>query len=166
MRQGQKQPDEQVKPGEGEIMLPETKWRQFGLPNMEVKGIVVHNTNAPNMTAKDLLKYMSETNTSKGAHYFVDEEKTVQAMPEDWSCFNTGQGYDFGNTSCISIEICTKGYEKAEERAVKLIKKLLKKYHLTTDDIYFHRDLDRTVNCPAQTLKKYGTKNEFIRRNF
>ena len=147
-------------------MLPEAKWRQYGRPNMTVKGIVVHNTNTPNKTAKDLEKWMNDTSTSRGTHFFVDAKDVVQVMPTDWSCFNTGQGYDFGNTSCISIEICTKGYEKAEERAVKLIMKLLKKYHLTTDDIYFHRDFDRTVNCPAQTLKKYGTKNEFIRRNF
>lgn len=136
---------------------------------MTVKGIVIHNTNTPNKTAKDLEKWMKETNTAKGTHFFVDED-IVQVMPLTWSVWNTGKGMDFGNLNCISIEICSdlnsENYLRNEQNAVELIKKLMEEHDLTTDDIYFHRDFDQTVNCPADILKRYKDKKTFIRRYF
>lgn len=150
----------------GSSMLPEEKWRQYGRPNMEVKGIVIHNTNVQK-TAKELAKWMEQTQSSRGTHYFVDDKSTIQVMPLDWSVFNTGRGNDLGNTACISIEICSNlsdlKYLKGQERAVKLIKKLMKQYDLSIEDIYFHRDFQPNANCPAQILKIYGDKNNFIR---
>ena len=145
------------------MMLPESKWKQFGRPNMEAKGIVIHNTNI-NRSAKECEQMMSESTDSKGTHFFVDSE-VIQMMPTSWSVWNTGKGLDFGNLNCIAIEICSnlnsEIYLQNEQNAVKLIKELMEKYGLTTDDIYFHRDFDNTVNCPAQILKRY-TRNQFI----
>lgn len=147
-------------------MLPESKWRQFGLPNATIKGIVIHNTNNQNKSAEELEKWLCETNLSTGCHYLVDHKEVRQVMPVDWSVFNTGMGLDFGNTSCLAIEICSnpsnKLYEEGERKAIQLIKQLMAEFNLTKDDIYFHRDFNPNVNCPAQILKRYKTKKDFL----
>ena len=150
------------------MMLPESKWKQFGRPNMIPKGIVIHNTNI-NRSAKECEQMMSEATDSKGTHFFVGDE-VIQMMPLSWSVWNTGKGLDFGNLNCIAIEICSNlnsdMYLQNERNAVELIKKLMKEYGLTTDDLYFHRDFNKDVNCPADILRIYKTKQEFIRRHF
>ena len=147
------------------MMLPEAKFRQYGLPMDKPKGIVIHNTNTP-LSAQKCAEWMTNSKTSRGAHYFVDADEVIQMLPLDWSCFNTGKGMDFGNTQCISIEICTdpseRRYEQGERRAIDLIKRLMKEYCIDLTGIYFHRDFNSSVNCPAQILKKYGTKQNFL----
>lgn len=142
------------------------KLAQFGVPMNEVKGIVIHNTNSTK-SARELASIMEKSTDSRATHYFVDDKCVMQMLPLNWSAFNTGKGFDLGNTQCISIEICsllsTDAYLKAQDRAVQLIKKLMKEFNLTTEDIYFHRDFDSTVNCPAQILRIYGTKANFIK---
>lgn len=148
-------------------MIPESKWKQYGLPNADIKGIVIHNTNNQLWSAKRLEKWLIEENkTSASAHFIVDAEDTIQVMPLDWSVWNTGMGMDFGNLHCISIEIVShpsnKDYESAERRAIDLINYLMEKYNFTKSDIYFHRDFNPNVNCPAQVLKRYKTKQNFL----
>lgn len=148
-------------------MLPEEKWKQFGLPNAQISGIVIHNTNNQSKSAVELEKWMMNTNESRGTHYLIDKNETRQVMPLDWSVFNTGMGLDFGNLHCISIEIVSHAAEKdclkAEQRALKLIRKLMKQFSLTEDDIYFHRDFQPNVNCPAQIIRRYGNKQNFLK---
>lgn len=147
-------------------MLPESKWKQYGLPGATIKGIVIHNTNNQNKSAEALETWLMENRTSQGCHYLVDKKEVRQVMPLDWSVFNTGMGLDFGNLHCISIEIISHQSEadclKAEQRALKLIRKLMKQFSLTEDDIYFHRDFQPNVNCPAQIIRRYGTKQNFL----
>lgn len=145
-------------------MIPESKWRQFGLPNLKVKGIVIHNTNS-NLSAEQLEEWMLNTKSSKATHFFVDYKEVRQVMPLDWSVWNTGMGMDFGNTHCISIEICSnpsnKLYEQGQSKAIDLIRELMSRYNLTEDNIYFHRDFQPNTNCPAQILTRY-TKAQFL----
>lgn len=148
-------------------MLSENKWKQYGLPNSKIKGIVIHNTNNQFMSASELKDWLeNECRYNSGCHYLVDYKDIIQVLPDDWSCYNVGNGMSFGNTDCISIEICSnpnnKLYLEGEQKAIKLIKKLMKKYHLTKDDIYFHREFQRNINCPAQILKIYGSKANFL----
>ena len=149
------------------MILPESKYRQFGTPNMKVRGLVIHNTNTPQNARKTAL-WIKQTDTSKGCHFIVDADEIIQVMPLDWSAFNTGMGMDFGNTQCISIEICTDPsearYEQGERKAIDLIKKLMKEYSLDLTQVYFHRDFNQNVNCPAQILRRYGTKQNFLRK--
>lgn len=146
-------------------MLPESKWKQYGLPDAEIKGIVIHNTNS-NKSAEELETWLRTAKTSQSAHFIVDHKEARQLLPLTWSSFNTGMGMDFGNTSCISIEICsnpnTEKYLQGQNRAIKLIKELMEEFHLTLEDIYFHRDFQPNVNCPAQILHLYGTKQNFL----
>lgn len=148
-------------------MIPETKWKQYGLPDAQIKGIVIHNTNNQLWSARRLEKWLIEENkTSASAHFIVDAEDTIQVMPLDWSVWNTGMGMDFGNLHCISIEICSHPseqiYLQGERRAIQLIKELMIQFNLTEKDIYFHRDFNPNVNCPAQILKRYGNKQNFL----
>ena len=149
-------------------MIPESKWKQYGLPDAEIKGIVIHNTNNQLWNAKRLEKWLTDENkTSAACHFLVDKYEVIQVMPLSWSVWNTGMGYDFGNLYCISIEVVShpseKQYEQAEQRAIELIRNLMKEFDLTEKDIYFHRDFNPTVNCPAQILKLYGNKQNFLK---
>ena len=147
-------------------MMPKEKWKQFGLPNAEIKGIVIHNTNNQKASAKNLERWLLTSKSSAACHFLVDAEDTIQVMPLNWSVWNTGMGMDFGNLHCISIEICShpseRKYLQGERRAIQLIKELMKQFNLTEKDIYFHRDFNPSVNCPAQILRRYGNKQNFL----
>lgn len=147
-------------------MISESKWRQYGLPNMVVKGIVIHNTNNQGASAEDLERWLENNDTSQGCHFLVDHKEIRQVMPLDWSVFNTGMGMDFGNLNCISVEVVSnpsnKKYLEGQSKAIDLIKLLMTRFNLTINDIYFHRDFQPNINCPAQILKLYKTKDNFL----
>lgn len=147
-------------------MLSEAKRRQYGHPDAKMRGIIIHNTNNQGKTAKELEEWMETSKSSTGAHFFVDHNEVRQVMPLDWSVYNVGNGLAFGNTDCIAIEICSNPsnalYLQGQSKAIDLIKELMKKYDLTLNDIYFHRDFQPNVNCPAQILKRYGSKRNFL----
>lgn len=147
-------------------MISESKWKQFGLPNADIKGIVIHNTNNQRASAADLEKWMIENDTSQGTHFIVDHTEVRQVMPLDWSAWNTGMGYDFGNLHCISVEICSNPnnslYLQGQSKAIDLIESLMHDFNLTKKDLYLHRDFNPYVNCPSQILKLYGNKSNFL----
>lgn len=148
-------------------MISKKKWAQFGHAGNKKTGIVIHNTNNPAMSAEDLEKWLNEDcRTSQGCHYFVDHKEVREVMPLSWSVYNVGNGIAYGNTDCIAIEICSnlndKLYLEGQAKAVALIKDLMKKYNIPMERIYFHRDFQRNVNCPAQILRLYGNKSSFL----
>lgn len=148
-------------------MLPKSKWAQFGSPGNKVRGIVVHNTNNQGMSAKDLEKWLkTDCKTSQGCHYLVDHNDVIKVMPFSWSVYNVGNGLAFGNTDCIAVEICSNPsetlYLAGQDKAIDLIIDLMGKYGLTSRDIYFHRDFQHNINCPAQILRIYGNKQNFL----
>lgn len=152
-------------------MISESKWMQYGLPNAEIKGIVIHNTNNQSWSAERLEKWLEEENkTSQGCHFLVDHTEVRQVMPLDWSVWNTGMGMDFGNLHCIAIEICSnpssEKYLAGQEKAIDLIETLMNRFNLTINNIYFHRDFQPNINCPAQILRIYGSKQNFIEKEF
>lgn len=138
--------------------------------DLEVKGITIHNTGTTD-SAKELVQKMEEAKQLYLCHYVVDEEESIQTTSEDKVAYHTGKGYDFGNRFTLAIEICRSQsdfslYIRAQENAIKLIKKLMTKYNLTTSDIYFHNDFNRNTYCPHKILDYYGSKKEFIRKEF
>ena len=147
-------------------MLPESKWRQFGLPDATIEGIVIHNTNSTKSASQLEEMMLNDESSSRGTHFFVDDQEVVQVMPTDWSVWNTGMGYDFGNLHCIAIEIVSslsdRKYLEGQSRAIELIEQLMEQFHLKKKDIYFHRDFQPNINCPAQILKLYGNKANFL----
>lgn len=147
-------------------MLPKSKYRQYGVPGNQLKAIVIHNTNSTK-SAKQLEGWLKNENKgSNGCHFLVDWDEARKVMPLTWSVFSCGNGMAFGNLDTISVEICTHIsstlYDKAEQRGIELIRELMQKYDIPKEQIYFHRDFQSNVNCPAQILKKYGSKQNFL----
>lgn len=149
------------------------KLKQYGISRdlSDIKCIVIHNTSNYQMSARQLLKWIEKENkTSQSCHFLVDDKNVIKVMPLDYVAWNTGVAYDVGNMNGIAIEICScmnhEQYLLAEQRAIKLIKKLLKEYHLTKDDIFFHRDFCKDIYCPANILSIYGNKKNFINKYF
>ena len=149
-------------------MLPSNKFNQYGFPRTEadIKGITIHETGSE-LSARELEQYLSEEcKTSQGTHYFVDDKDIVQVMPDDWAVFHSGKGYDYGNRYTIAIEICSnindEKYKAAEDRAISLIYNLQKKYHISTDMIFFHQDWDERKFCPKTIINNYGTAKNFV----
>ena len=128
------------------------------------QGITIHNT-GNNLSAKKnsrKIKY----NEWNGYHYLVDDIEIIQLSEDFEIVHHTGKGFDAGNTNTISIAIClstSNKYIKAEEKAIILIKKLMIKYDLNFNDIYFHCDWNTTTYCPHRILDNF-TKKEWIER--
>lgn len=154
-------------------MLDKNKWLQYGHEREkgieDIKGIVIHNTNSE-LSARQLFNYLNEKcKTSQGCSYIVDYNDVIQVVSDDFAVYSCGKGDDYSTKHLIAIEICSNNddnlYLKGQEKAIKLIKKLMKKYNLTTKDIYFHCDFDN-VHCPTNILNMYGNKKNFIRKEF
>lgn len=133
---------------------------------MIVKGITIHNTGSE-LSAKEIYKLLQDDMTLNICHYLVDEKEVINVLSEDKEAHHTGRGYDYGNRFTLAIEICRSTcedelYARAEKNAVKLIKKLMKKYKLSKDDLYFHMDFNVNTRCPHKILEKYETKERFI----
>lgn len=147
-----------------------TNKEQFGFEGLDVQGITIHNT-GNEFSAQENYDMCSKSKGNKATHYFIDENKTIEFMPLDWCVYHTGMAIDWACKHTIAIEICNslneeEKYLQAEKRAVRLIKKLMKDYNLTTSDIYFHKDFNTKTYCPDRLLEIYGNKKEFIRRYF
>lgn len=150
-------------------MLPESKWNQFGFPRTEndIKCIVIHNTGNTYQSAKQLAKWFEEEcRTSQGCTYLVDHEEVIQLLPDEWAVYNTGKGKDYACQYGIAIEICDnlndELYQEGEDRAVELIKDLMKRYNILTDDVFFHKDFNPTTYCPHIMLDRYGCSQSFV----
>lgn len=134
---------------------------------MEVKGITIHNT-GNSLSAEDIYNYLKLNGKCSLCHFLVDETRVINCHPINKEAFHTGKGYDYGNMHTIAIEICRSQsnlnlYIRAETRAVKLIKGLMKQYHLNKNCLYFHRDFDPSCFCPHRILEIYGNKKNFIK---
>lgn len=132
---------------------------------MEVKGITIHNINN-DLSAKENYDDFLKSGTLNLCHYLIDENEVINCYPENQEAYHTGKGYDFGNLFTIAVEICRSRsdldtYLQAQDNAIKKIKELMEKYHLTKDDIYFHSDFN-SVRCPHRIYEIYKTKGDFI----
>ena len=137
---------------------------------MKVKGITIHNT-GNDLSAQDQYKILVQNKKTNLCHYLIDENEIINTLSEDMEASHTGAGYDYGNRFTIAIEICRsrsdeETYLKAQKKAIDFIKKLLKKYKLTNEDIYFHKDFSYTTYCPHRILDIYKTKEVFINGSF
>lgn len=132
---------------------------------MIVKGITIHNT-SNDKSAKEMYEYLVSIHKLNLCHYLIDEKEIKQTLDEDIEASHTGKGYDFGNRFTIAVEICRsrsdeETYLKAEKKAVRFIKKLMKKYKLSNDDLYFHNDFDYFNDCPHRIMQIYKNKEGF-----
>ena len=135
----------------------------------KLKGITVHNTDWINVNpattpAEQYTRACVNGNlNSVRVTYYVDDKCIWQNLPDDWQSWHAADGNGDGNTATISIECIMKSTNdptslKSRENCAKLVAYLLKKYDLTTNDVYTHtywlhvRDKD--------SISKTSTKDE------
>lgn len=149
-------------------MLPDEKLKQYGFARTEedVKCIILHNTSS-SLSAEELYQYLSENKeTTQGCHYLVDHNEVIQVMPHNWGCYNCGQAKDYSAKYGIAIEICSNIeddlYLAGQDKAIELIKQLMKNYSIAKSEIYFHNDFNKKSYCPSDIIRIYGTKKKFL----
>lgn len=133
---------------------------------MKIRGITIHNT-GNELSAKEMYDVLVQEKRMNLCHFIIDEKEVINSYPVEYEASHTGKGYDFGNKYTLAIEIARSRseeelYLKAQTKAVAFIKKLMKKYKLTTNDIYFHIDFNPQTYCPHRILDIYKTKEDFI----
>lgn len=149
-------------------MIKKEKYKQYGTLGLKPIAITIHNTSSE-LSAKELFEYLnSKCDTSQGCHYIVDHTDVIQVMPLNYKVWHTGKGNDWAFNYSIAIEICSNvdndKYIKGQNKAIKLIKKLQKEYGISNDMLFFHQDFNNHTYCPADILNKYGSKQNFIKK--
>lgn len=152
-------------------MINKNKWQQYGKEGLIPTCITIHNTNNYEMKAKEYINYYeNECFSFNACHYIVDYEGIVGIMPTNWKVWHTGKGNDYAFNHSLAIEICNNLdddlYLKGQDIAIKLIKELMKKFNMSKDDIYFHKDWNDSTYCPNAILDLYGNKKNFIEKFF
>lgn len=136
-----------------------TKGRREG-----IKFIVVHYTANDGDTAKGNCNYFVKSGRNASAHYFVDENNVYQSVADSDTAWSVGaSNYVHSvcrNNNSISVEMCSKkdligNYfieEKTVSNAVELVKELMKKHHVTIDNVLRHYDVTGK-KCPEPFVR-------------
>lgn len=134
-----------------------------------VKGIIIHWTANPGATAEGHKQYFGNGAGGRyaSAHIFVDNKEAICIIPlnevayaanetghSKIAKFNGNYGYTNGNANgcTISVEMCVEKNgtisKTVEEKTVKVVAELCKKYGLTQNDVYRHYDITGK-SCPT-----------------
>lgn len=138
-----------------------------------IKYIVVHYTANRTDTAYNNTKYFKSVNRNSSAHYFVDDNNIYQCVLDkdiSWHCGGSKQSNNGGsfygkctNQNSIGIEMCCTNYnvsERTENNTIELIKKLMKKYNISVNNVIRHFDVVGK-NCPAPMVQDQARWNRF-----
>ena len=130
--------------------------------NENIKFIILHYVGAVS-TAKNNAEYFYDKYRGASAHYFVDDKEIWQVVEDNdasWAIGADKYYTDARNSNSISVEMCcytmTNGNinvaKEVEEKALELVKMLMKKYNVDIDHVIRHYDATRK-NCPAPFVK-------------
>ena len=130
--------------------------------NENIKFIILHYVGAVS-TAKNNADYFYSAYRGASAHYFVDYKEIWQVVEDNdasWAIGADKYYTDARNSNSISVEMCcytmTNGNinvaKEVEEKALELVKTLMKKYNIDVDHVIRHYDATRK-NCPAPFVK-------------
>lgn len=130
--------------------------------NENIKFIILHYVGAVS-TAKNNAEYFYDKYRGASAHYFVDDKEIWQVVEDNdasWAIGADKYYTDARNSNSISVEMCcytmTNGNinvaKEVEEKAVELVKMLMKKYNIDVNHVIRHYDATRK-NCPAPFVK-------------
>lgn len=132
------------------------------LNRSKIDWIILHYVGAVS-TAKNNAEYFYDKYRGASAHYFVDYKEIWQVVEDNdasWAIGADKYYTDARNSNSISVEMCcytmTNGNinvaKEVEEKAVELVKMLMKKYNIDVDHVIRHYDATRK-NCPAPFVK-------------
>jgi N-acetylmuramoyl-L-alanine amidase CwlA len=133
----------------------------------KVKGIVVHWTASPQGRNKGVWNYFENRKNGKGgygsAHYIVDLDGTIwNCIPTNEMAFHVGSSTytskaksklgSYPNNCTIGIEFCIvndrgKMNKSTWNEGAKLVAYLLKKFDLSTNDIWLHQEVVGWKDC-------------------
>lgn len=128
----------------------------------QIKFVILHYVGAVS-TAKNNAEYFYSTYRGASAHYFVDDKEIWQVVEDNDAAWAIGANKyytDARNSNSISVEMCCYYMQngninvakEVEEKAVELVKMLMKKYNIDVDHVIRHYDATRK-NCPAPFVK-------------
>ena len=139
----------------------------------EIKFIILHYVGAVS-TAKNNAEYFYDKYRGASAHYFIDDNEIWQVVEDNDASWAIGANkYYTGarNSNSISVEMCCYIMKNGninvtagvEEKAVELVKMLMKKYNIDVDHVIRHYDATRK-NCPAPFVKDEERWNNFKKK--
>lgn len=120
--------------------------------------ITIHNTGCPNVPADNFRRGCLDITQDKEVswHYTVDEKEVIQHVPDDEVAWHAGD--KVGNRCSIGIEVCER--DGSENKAVELVKFLMKKYNIPIDKVVTHKSWSGK-QCPRLILPHW---DEFVER--
>lgn len=145
--------------------IPSNTQKRPGIER-QIKYIVIHNTANAKSSAQNERDYLVNENnmSSTSFHIVVDDHEIIEAIPVTEVAFHAGNRE--GNQKGIGIEICESGnYGKAETNAAKLTAYLMKKYHLSIEDVKTHQDFSGK-ECPRKILDHWDTFIADVEKNY
>ena len=141
--------------------------------NEDIKFIILHYVGAVS-TAKNNAEYFYDKYRGASAHYFVDDKEIWQVVEDNDAAWAIGANKyytDARNSNSISVEMCCyymkngniNVAKEVEEKAVELVKMLMKKYNIDVDHVIRHYDATRK-NCPAPFVSDQERWNNFKKK--
>ena len=139
----------------------------------QIKFIILHYVGAVS-TAKNNAEYFYDKYRGASAHYFVDDKEIWQVVEDNDAAWPIGANKyytDARNSNSISVEMCCyymkngniNVAKEVEEKAVELVKMLMKKYNIDVDHVIRHYDATRK-NCPAPFVSDTERWNNFKKK--
>lgn len=135
---------------------------------LKLKGVVVHSTANPASGADAIANrnYFNTCPRACSAHYIVDDKTIINCVPEDEIAYHVGatkytsigqaliENNHSPNFFLVGIEMCVNSdgnFSITREKAIKLLSRLLSKYHFSINDLYRHYDITGK-DCPKMLL--------------
>ena len=132
-----------------------------------VNGIVIHYTANPGSTAKNNRNYFENLRytktTSVSSHFIIGlDGEIIQCIPLNEIAYASNNR----NRDTISIECCHldesgKFNEETYNSLVKLVRALMKTYHLQSQDVIRHYDVTGKI-CPKYFVEHEDQWKEFL----
>ncbi len=121
------------------------------------KFIVVHDTGNSSKGADAIahFRYFDGGYRGASAHYFVDDKRVVETVEVANSAWHCGDGrgkYGIYNYNSIGVELCVNAdgdWERTKERAIDLIRFLMRFYGIPKSNVVRHYDASRKI-CPRR----------------
>lgn len=141
--------------------------------NENIKFIILHYVGAVS-TAKNNAEYFYDKYRGASAHYFVDDKEIWQVVEDNdasWAIGADKYYTDARNSNSISVEMCCYYMQngninvakEVEEKALELVKMLMKKYNIDVNHVIRHYDATRK-NCPAPFVSDQERWNNFKKK--
>ena len=139
----------------------------------DIRYIVIHYVGAYS-SAKANSNYFKYIYRGASAHYFVDDNSTYQVVREKDIAWHCGSRYykhlTCRNSNSIGIEMCCYNNngiidvsKATEERTIKLVKELMRKYNIPIENVLRHYDITEKI-CPAPYVRDYTRWVNFLNK--